>query len=202
MHDFERHNEEVSAVWEAYQAGKPTRVPVILGVNPRVIILNPALNANDISFREYSQDPDVMARVQLETQHYIRHNLLQDAEMGLPKDGWHIYVDLQNYYEAAWFGAPVEYREGQVPDTSPILSDDRKRMLFDQGIPDPFKGGDNGKGMAPLRADEGEYGGLFARRPASAWRGTARRTRNRWPDDGGVLAQGRDRVLYGVLRGP
>lgn len=140
-YDFDRHNDEVKAVWEAYQAGKPTRVPVILGVNPRVVLLNSALNEKGITFRQYSEDVDTMMQVQLQTQHYIRHNLLQDAEMGLPKDGWHTYVDLQNYYEAAWFGAPVEYRDGQVPDTSPILSDDRKRMLFDQGFPDAFTGG-------------------------------------------------------------
>jgi len=71
---------------------------------------------------------------------------MQDAEMGLPKQGWGIGVDLQNYYEAAWFGAPVEYRDGQVPDTSPILSDDKKRMLFDHGVPDPFSGGAMARG--------------------------------------------------------
>lgn len=128
-------------VWDAYHAGKPTRVPVILGVNPRILLLNPELNTEGISFRQYTEDADTMARMQLQSQYYIRHHLLQDAEMGPPKDGWHIGVDLQNYYEAAWFGAPVEYRDGQVPDTSPILTDDRKRMLFDQGVPDPFTGG-------------------------------------------------------------
>ena len=140
-YDYERHNEQTRRVWEAYHAGKPLRVPVILGVNPRIVLLNPALNPEGITFEQYSQDPDTMARMQLVTQHYIRHHLLQDAEMGLPKDGWHIGVDLQNYYEAAWFGAPVEYRDGQVPDTSPILFDDRKRLLFDRGIPDPFTSG-------------------------------------------------------------
>lgn len=128
-------------VWEAYQSGKPTRVPVILGVNPRIFLLNFALNTERISFQQYSEDPDIMARTQMQSQHYIRHHLLQDAEMGPPKDGWHVGVDLQNYYEAAWFGAPVEYRDGQVPDTSPMLTDDRKRALFDVGVPDPFGGG-------------------------------------------------------------
>lgn len=140
-YDYEKHNEQVRQVWEAYHAGKPTRVPVILGVNSRILLLNPELNTDGISFRQYSEDADTMARMQLQSQHYIRHHLLQDAEMGPPKDGWHIGIDLQNYYEAAWFGAPVEYRDGQVPDTSPILTDDNKRMLFDMGIPDPFSGG-------------------------------------------------------------
>jgi uroporphyrinogen-III decarboxylase len=140
-YDYEKHNEEVRQVWDAYKAGKPTRVPVILGINPRIILLNPELNTEGISFRQYSEDVDVMARMQLASQHYIRHHLLQDAEMGPPKDGWHIGIDLQNYYEAAWFGAPVEYRDGQVPDTTPILTDDKKRMLFDRGVPDALTGG-------------------------------------------------------------
>lgn len=147
-------------MWAAYHAGKPTRVPVILGVNPRIVLLNPALNTECISFQRYSEDPDVMVRVQLQTQHYIRHHLLQDAEMGLPRDGWHVYVDQQNYYEAAWFGAPVEYREGQVPDTAAILTDDSKRMLFDKGIPDPFTSGIMAHGWRlyqQMRADMQSY---------------------------------------------
>jgi uroporphyrinogen-III decarboxylase len=139
--DYERHNAEVEEVWAAYRSRTPVRVPVILGINPRIWLLNPALNAQGIGFRDYSEDPDVMARTQLESAHYIRHNMLQDAEMGIPKDGWAIWVDLQNYYDASWLGAPVEYRDGQVPDTRPILTDDNKRMLFDRGIPDPFTGG-------------------------------------------------------------
>lgn len=138
--DIERHNEDVKAVWEAYHARKPTRVPVVLGVNPRVLLLNPDLNPDGISFQDYSADPDLMARVQMMTQHYVRHNLLQDSEMGPPSDGWAVYPDFQNTYEARWFGAPVEYRPGQVPDTTPILHDDNKRLLFDRGFPDPFAG--------------------------------------------------------------
>jgi len=158
--DYESHNEEVKRVWEAYRAGRPTRVPVILGVNPRLMLLNPALNAEGTTFQQYSENADTMARAQLASQHYIRHNLMQDAEMGLPKEGWGISVDLQNYYEAAWFGAPVEYRDGQVPDTSPILSDDNKRMLFDLGVPDPFTGGIMGRAWElyeQMKANMGKY---------------------------------------------
>ncbi|MGC8863003.1 MAG: uroporphyrinogen decarboxylase family protein, partial [Armatimonadota bacterium] len=136
--DFDKHNEEVRAVWETYHARKPFRVPVILGVNPRIVLLNPALNPEGIQFADCWQDPDLMAEVQLRTQSYIRHNLLQDAEMGPPKDGWSIGLDTQNTYEAAWFGAEVVFRDGQVPVTRPLLRDDNKRMLFDRGLPDPF----------------------------------------------------------------
>jgi len=139
--DFDAHNEEVRAVWDAYNAGKPIRVPVILGVNPRVILLNPELNSDKITFADYMEDPDLMAAVQLRTQSYVRYNLLQDAEMGPPTTGWSISIDTQNTFEAAWFGAKIIQREWQVPVTEPVLRDDNKRMLFDRGIPDPFKGG-------------------------------------------------------------
>lgn len=32
--DYAKHNAEVEAVWDAYKRGKPTRVPMILGINP------------------------------------------------------------------------------------------------------------------------------------------------------------------------
>ncbi len=140
--DFKAHNEEVKAVWDAYHAGTPIRVPVVLGLNVRYYLFSPWLNPHGITFAAYSEDPDLMLETQLEFQHYVRHNLLCDAEMGMPSDAWPgVHVDLQNYYEAAWFGCPVHYREGQVPDTSPILGDDNKRMLFDAGVPDPFTDG-------------------------------------------------------------
>lgn len=139
--DFDQHNEEVRIVWDAFNAGTPLRVPVILGINPRVYLLNPELNTEGITFEQYSKDPDVMAQVQMRSQHYVRHNMLQDAEMGPPRDGWAIYPDFQNYYEAAWLGSRVEYRPGQVPDAGPILNDDNKRMLMDRGVPDPLNEG-------------------------------------------------------------
>ncbi len=138
--DFEKHNEEVRVVWEAFNSGKPIRPPVVLGINPRIWLLNPELNVEGITFQEYSEDPDVMAEIQMKAQDYIRHNMLQDAEMGPPTDGWTIYPDFQNYYEAAWFGAKIEYRSGQVPDAAPFLSDDSKRSVFDKGAPDPCEG--------------------------------------------------------------
>jgi len=153
--DFERHNEEAKRVWEAYHAGRPYRAPVMISANSRICLLNPALNEEGIGYREYIDDPDLMALVQMKTQHYIRHNLLQDAEMGLPEAGWSLTVDFQNCYDALWFGAEIEFRDGQVPDTKPLLSDcdpphpdplppsggrGRKRVLFDRGIPDPFAG--------------------------------------------------------------
>ena len=158
--DYEKHNEEVAHVWEAYNARKPMRVPMILSMTSRIYLLNPELNKEGITFQQYSEDPDLMAKVQMLNQDYIRHNMLQDAEMGLPKDGWWINVDLQNYYEAAWFGAPVEYRPGQVPDTTPILNESNKRMLFDRGLPNPFTSGIMAKNWSfyeHMKANQDKY---------------------------------------------
>jgi hypothetical protein len=65
---------------------------------------------------------------------------LCDDPAGLPEK-FAVTVDFQRTYEAGFFGAPVEYRPGQVPDTLPILAGDSKRRLFDAGQPDPLKGG-------------------------------------------------------------
>jgi len=140
--DFEAHNREVKEVWEAYNAGSPTRVPMVLGINVRYWLFTPWLNPKGIKFKDYSEDPDLMLETQLDFQHYARHNLICDTEMGMPKDAWPaVTVDFQNTYEASWFGCPLCYYEGQVADTIPILTNDRKHALFDKGIPDPFHDG-------------------------------------------------------------
>ena len=140
--DFEQHNTEVKEVWDAYHRREPIRVPIIFGINPRYTMFGHEANPRGIEFEEYSNDPQIMMERQLEHQDWVRHNVPQDAEMGLPKNGWNVYVDFQNYYEAAWFGCEMRYYPGQVPDVTPLLKDDdKKRMLFDRGIPDPFTGG-------------------------------------------------------------
>lgn len=138
--DFKKHNEEVKRVWGAFHAGKPIRVPMVIGCNIRMVLLNPALNKRKVTFKEYSENPDVMLLNQLEFIKWYRTTVPQDAEMGIPEDGFNIHVDFQNYYEAAWFGCEVHYREGQVPDTEPMLGGDKKNLLFDRGMPEPLGG--------------------------------------------------------------
>ena len=139
--DFEEHNEEVRRVWESYRARKPLRVPVFFGINPRFLLLNPQSDPQRLTFERYWTEPDAMFDFQLYFQDWVRHEVVQDAEMGVPREGWEISVDLQNSYEGGWFGCPIEFREGQVPDTRPILGDENKRLLFDLDMPDPFEGG-------------------------------------------------------------
>ena len=137
--DYNKHNEEVKQVWDSFHAGDPIRVPMILGVNPRVLLCNPMYNPKGISFEEYWNDPDVMLRVQLEFAYYRDHFLFYDHNMGLPNEWW-IGVDPQNFGEAAWLGAPLKFIPGDTPDTTVPLNDDNREMLFEKGIPDPFSG--------------------------------------------------------------
>ena len=146
--DFNAHNQEVKEVWDAYHAGKPIRVPLVLGINVRYYLFSPWLNPRGITFKEYFDDPGLMVETQVELQHYVRHNLLFDGELGMPKESWGaVGVDFQNTYEASWFGCPWRFGDGQVVDTEPILTDGKKYMLFDQGIPDPFSGGSMARNM-------------------------------------------------------
>ena len=140
--DFARHNAEVRSVWDAYHKRTPIRVPVIFGINPRFTMDLPEANPRSITFEEYTLDPQLMLERQLEHQQWVRQNVPQDAEMGPPADGWHVYVDFQNYYEAAWFGCEVRFAAGQPPDTVPLLADDaHKASILRLPIPDPFTAG-------------------------------------------------------------
>lgn len=159
--DFDAHNAEVQQVWDAYRRRQPVRVPVVFGINPRYTMFDHPANPRGIQFEQYLSDPQVMLERQCEHQHWVRHHVPQDAAMGMP-DGWNIHVDFQNTHEAVWFGCPWYLRPGQVPDARPILSDDsRKRMLFDQGIPDPFTGG--------MMARNWEFTDYFRQKQEEGW---------------------------------
>ncbi|MEI7904938.1 MAG: uroporphyrinogen decarboxylase family protein [Candidatus Firestonebacteria bacterium] len=137
--DFKKHNEEVKIIWDAYYARKPIRVPMKIAANARVFLLDPKLNKNNISFKEYFENPEIMLNVQVQFEKWKRFNLTDDSEMGLPEK-WTPGVDMQNVVEACWYGARINYRENQCPDTEPILAGDKKNLLFDRGIPDPMSG--------------------------------------------------------------
>lgn len=141
--EFERHNAEVKEVWEAYRANRPIRVPVILGINTRYYLLGEDAPFPNVSFKEYTENPDVMFETQVRCQDWQRHHILQDAPMGLPseEEGWSVNVDFQNFYEAGWFGCEIAYFDKQVPDTHPRWQGEaRKREIIERGIPDPFGG--------------------------------------------------------------
>lgn len=136
--DFASHNAEVKVVWESFYAGKPIRVPIILGTNTRYFMFNDRANPEKLQFNTYMKDPDVMYEASLRFARWSRYNLLQDAELGLPGK-WSLSVDFQNFYDAAWFGCPIEYIDNEVPDTSPRYAE-LPEKLMESGIPDPFSG--------------------------------------------------------------
>jgi hypothetical protein len=141
--DFTQHNEEVRAVWQAYRAGRPTRAPVIADADTRFFVLHDELNPGErMSFEEYSEDAITMMGFQLRAAEWRVLNLNPrcDYEAGLP-ERFSVTVDMQRYFDAGFFGAEVEYRAGQIPDTVPPLTGDRKNWLFDRGQPDPLTGG-------------------------------------------------------------
>jgi uroporphyrinogen-III decarboxylase len=136
--DFARHNEEVRDCWATFNAGRAYRTPIVVGTNTRYFMFNAQANARGLGFRAYSDDPDVMFDARLRFTRWMRFNIPQDAELGAPAR-WTIAPDFQNYYEAAWLGCPVEYIEGQVPDTRPAFAEQPERVM-EKGLPDPFGG--------------------------------------------------------------
>ncbi len=140
MLDYKRHNEQVKEVWDSYNKGTPIRVPMIIGVNPRYILLDPKYNKKGITFRDYFEDPEVMFHVQLMFRDFVMHHIVADHEMGIPENGWKIVVDFQNNFESAWLGAEIVYQDGNCPVCEPFLDDDHKNLLFERGLPDAFSG--------------------------------------------------------------
>lgn len=147
MLDYKKHNEEVRKVWDSFNKGKPDRVPIVFNINPRFYLLTPELNEEGYTFEEYIKDPDVMLRVQLKLRKWIRLNVPQDMEMGLPEENWGgVYVDLQNFYEAGWLGNNVIFPENDVPYAAPLPRRKLEEVL-ERGIPDPLRDNWMGKGM-------------------------------------------------------
>ncbi len=138
--DFEEHNAEVVKLWKELEDGKPSRIPVQWSMSYKMFVLNPSLNVSGISFKDCFENPDVMLKAELEFEHWRRHNVWCDWEMGIPKK-WDISVHFQNVYESAWLGAPILFTEKNVPDIKPFLkSKEEMKKFVAQGIPDPFGG--------------------------------------------------------------
>jgi len=153
--DLEKHNERQRQLWEAYARGEPPRVPVRFGFNPRFVLLDPELNPERVTFKEYTEDPELMLQIQVRFQCWLRHAVPQDAEMGLPQEGWSVGPDFQNYYEGAWLGCEVFWHDDEVPDCAPWLRGERKHEIFRRGTPDLHGG---------LMAKNLEYYEYFKRR--------------------------------------
>lgn len=137
--DFDKHNEEVQKVWAAYHEGKPYRVPITVTGSITNLLCNPEVNTTGYDFKDFFTNPQAQLECWLAFLKWTRYNWICDLEMGPPQNGWHISISFQNSYEAGWFGCPIQYAEGVVPDTVPILKQ-RKESLYDLEDPDPLKG--------------------------------------------------------------
>lgn len=138
--DYSQHNREAAEVWERFNGGDPSRIPMTLGMNPRMVILDAKYNGG-VTFEQYYTDPQCMLETQLLFRKFNAFDVVYDHEMGLPEQGWNLYPDFQNDIECGWFGAEVKYSDNAVPFTIPMLRDDDKKMLLlDRGVPELFNG--------------------------------------------------------------
>jgi len=133
-------NNDKQTIWEQYHAGHPSRVPVMLGMNNRVYLLDPRFNTNGHTYQDIFNDPAQMLATQLHWQELTRthYHRFCDYPTGLP-DKWQVSAHFQNVYEAWFFGCPLRFKGGQIPDTSPILTNDNKRAVFDVNIEHPLE---------------------------------------------------------------
>jgi len=133
-------NEEKREVWKAYHERRPVRVPVTLGANPRTVLFNKNLNPSGISFEDYFSDASALIEIQLRFMEYRTQVLNQycDSPVGRPEE-YTFYVDNQNSYDSLYFGTPIEFRDGQVADTTPILSGSDKNRIFEMDIDHPLE---------------------------------------------------------------
>ncbi|HQM40104.1 MAG TPA: uroporphyrinogen decarboxylase family protein [Clostridia bacterium] len=136
--DYDRHNEEVKKVWETYNAKKPLRMPVILGVNNRIILLDSKLNTKGYTFEQYFHDPVILTEVCCECEYQLRHNIYADHDMGMPEEGWTVTSDKQNLYECGWFGAKIVYPNNNVPFSEPFLDEKNKYEFLKKPFPKLF----------------------------------------------------------------
>ncbi|HOL66375.1 MAG TPA: uroporphyrinogen decarboxylase family protein [bacterium] len=104
------------------------------------------MNTTGFTFEDFFTNPEAQITCQLVYQKWVRCNLLCDQMMGPPEKGWQLSVDFQNSYEAGWMGCPLRFFGNQVPDTEPILSENKEK-LYDLEPPDPLKGNLLGRAM-------------------------------------------------------
>jgi hypothetical protein len=122
-------------------------VPVTISGSIRNLFGNPAINTTGWTFEDFFANPRAQIECQLAYQKWVRRHLLCDNEMGPPSGGWQIGIDFQNSYDAGWMGCPLHCHGNDVPDTLPILQED-KRRLYALRPPDPLRGGLLGRAMA------------------------------------------------------
>lgn len=138
--DYQKHNEAVNKLFEERANGVYTRVPMTIGCNPRMILLDPELNPEGITFEQYFDDPDVMAQVQLRFIEYRDTQLVYDHIMGHEYTTYVLYPDFQNILEDEWLGCPIFYPGTTDPAARHFLTPETKYEFIKGGMIDPFRG--------------------------------------------------------------
>lgn len=112
-------NEEKQAVWDAYSANQPIRVPLCWGHNSRVVMLDSQLNPEGYTYEQMLNDPQVPLIMLPRWQEYGATVLADtcDTLKQLP-DVWTLWVENHNIFDGAYFGA---YFGGQVTFRRGIL---------------------------------------------------------------------------------
>ena len=123
-------------LWESFHEGRPVRVPVLFRCDPRMILLDPALNTQGWTYRGCLEDPEVLWDVELAFQKWMSVNVHHDAPA---EPEWPVTVRLFPGAEAAWLGCPLLFSGSDAPSTTPILSD--RKDLYLLRIPDPLEDG-------------------------------------------------------------
>lgn len=133
-------NAEKQAVWQAYYDRTPIRVPLRWNANGRVVLLNPALNPEGWTYEQYLHDPEITIAASVRFQEYYATTLSRfcDRTDELPASWW-VSPDVQNTYDAAYFGGHVFAPDGQVPAVEPFLTlDDVDDFLARDFASDPL----------------------------------------------------------------
>jgi len=115
---------EKKSVWDTYRQRHPIRVPLRWNVNCRIVLLDPALNPEGWTFDQYLADPDIHLKIRVRFQEHQATVLSQvsDTPAALPA-WWTAGVDVQNTYDAAYFGGRIVCHPGQVPAVEPFLDE-------------------------------------------------------------------------------
>ncbi|WMJ24426.1 uroporphyrinogen decarboxylase family protein [Paludicola sp. MB14-C6] len=139
--DFNKHNEQVLKLQEEKRNGIPSRMEMTISCNPRMILSDPNLNTNNITFENYMKNPQQMMDIQCQFQEYSSNNIIYDRILGFDSlKELTVYTDLQNVYEPSYYGCEVAYHGIYEPGTKVLLNDDNKYSFVDKPFPSCFDG--------------------------------------------------------------
>jgi hypothetical protein len=139
--DYAKHNEEVEKLLAAAKDGVCDRVLMQISSNPRMILSDPELNVEGITFQKYMEDPMTMLEVQARFQEYSADCLIWDKKMGFAAyEGVFAYADGHNVNEADYFGGETVYHGTSSPGTRPFLDESSRRAFVKKPFPEIHRG--------------------------------------------------------------